>query len=328
MRAFPLEFLRQSHRQEFLAQVYLDQKLSEGRKVELPEMLRYYNDHLHDKEYDRPAQITSRKLVVEKGHHPDPADARRKADNLLARLKRGESFASSGPQGERGTERRSSPGRTDADLGQGSYAVEAVDRALNSLPLNQVSPVLEGPSSLHIVLVENRRGAGPASFEEVQDLMRNEVMYNKMHKAREVFLLEAEARRPDLDHFRRQRKRAGSDRQTMTASCEIPRSINGSGRFPLPSPLTSLTSAPLSPSHRPAVTHAERCRIVRTDRRSLSDCEPPRFRVAGCLGFRKRQDRAGLELVRVMPGVGGKQRGCRSLQPLAHPIHQLMPRSV
>ena len=56
----PLEFLHQSHRQEFLAQVYLDQKLSEGRKVELPEMLKYYNDHLHDKEYDRPAQITWR----------------------------------------------------------------------------------------------------------------------------------------------------------------------------------------------------------------------------------------------------------------------------
>ncbi|HMF38366.1 MAG TPA: hypothetical protein VKF17_17115, partial [Isosphaeraceae bacterium] len=59
----PLEFLRQSHREEFLAQVYLDQKLSVGRKVELPEMLRYYNDHFHDKEYDRPAQITWRELV-------------------------------------------------------------------------------------------------------------------------------------------------------------------------------------------------------------------------------------------------------------------------
>ncbi|MGZ3380410.1 MAG: peptidylprolyl isomerase [Isosphaeraceae bacterium] len=183
----PLEFLRQSHRQEFLAQVYLDQKLSEGRKVELPEMLKYYNDHLHDKEYDRPAQITWRELVVEKGHHPDPADARRKADNLLARLKRGESFATLARKESEGP----SSIRAQGGLMQtspGSYAVEAVNQALNSLPLNQVSPVLEGPSSLHIVLVENRRAAGPASFEEVQDLMRNKVMYNKMHKAREVFL--------------------------------------------------------------------------------------------------------------------------------------------
>ena len=183
----PLEFLHQSHRQEFLAQVYLDQKLSEGRKVELPEMLKYYNDHLHDKEYDRPAQITWRELVVEKDRHPNPADARRKADNLLARLKRGESFATLARKESEGP----SSIRAQGGLMQtspGSYAVEAVNQALGSLPLNQVSPVLEGPSSLHIVLVENRRAAGPASFEEVQDLMRNKVMYNKMRKAREVFL--------------------------------------------------------------------------------------------------------------------------------------------
>ena len=230
----PLEFLHQSHRQEFLAQVYLDQKLSEGRKVELPEMLKYYNDHLHDKEYDRPAQITWRELVVEKDRHPNPADARRKADNLLARLKRGESFAALARKESEGP----SSIRAQGGLMQtspGSYAVEAVNQALDSLPLNQVSPVLEGPSSLHIVLVENRRAAGPASFEEVQDLMRNKVMYNKMRKAREVFCA-AEARRPDLDHLRRHRERPGSDRQRMTAGCHIPGSINGSSRFPLPLP--------------------------------------------------------------------------------------------
>ena len=46
----------------------------------------------------------------------------------------------------------------------GSNAVESVNQALASLPLNQVSPILEGPTSLHIVRVESRRDAGPASF--------------------------------------------------------------------------------------------------------------------------------------------------------------------
>ena len=183
----PLEFLHQSHRQEFLAQVFLDQKLSDSRKVDLPERLQYYQEHYQEKEYDRPAQITWRELVVEKGHYPNPADARRKADNLLARLKNGESFAtlarneSEGPSSIRaqGGLMQTSPG---------SYAVEAVNQALDSLPLNQVSPVLEGPTSLHIVLVESRRAAGPASFKEVQDEMRTKVMSIKVRKAREVFL--------------------------------------------------------------------------------------------------------------------------------------------
>ena len=89
----PMDFLRQSHRQEFLAMVYRDKKLSDYRKVDLPEMLQYYNDHYRDKEYDRPAQITWRELVVEKGQHPTQGEARKKADSMLARLQRGESFA-------------------------------------------------------------------------------------------------------------------------------------------------------------------------------------------------------------------------------------------
>jgi parvulin-like peptidyl-prolyl isomerase len=183
----PLEFLHNSHRQEFLAQVYLDQKLRETRKVDLPEMLSYYQEHYRDKEFDRPAQITWRELVVEKGHHPQPADARRKADNLLARLNRGESFATLARKESEGP----SSIRAQGGLMQtspGSYAVDAVNQALALLPLNQVSPVLEGPSSFHIVLVENRRAAGPASFKEVQDEMRNKVMSRKARKAREVFI--------------------------------------------------------------------------------------------------------------------------------------------
>jgi len=183
----PLEFLHHRHREEFLAMVFMENKLREGRKVDLPEMLQYYHEHYRDKEYDRPAQITWRELVVEKDHHPNPADARRKADKLLARLMRGESFAtlarneSEGPSSIRaqGGLMQTSPG---------SYAVEAVNQALDSLPLNQVSRVLEGPSSFHIVLVENRRTAGPASFKELQDEMRNKVMYKKMYKEREAFI--------------------------------------------------------------------------------------------------------------------------------------------
>ena len=54
----------------------------------------------------------------------------------------------------------------------GSYAVKPINDALGSLPLGQVSGVLEGPESFHILMVENRRPAGPASFEEVQDQIK------------------------------------------------------------------------------------------------------------------------------------------------------------
>ena len=48
----------------------------------------------------------------------------------------------------------------------GSYAVKSINDALDALPIGQISGVLEGPDSFHVLRVENRRPAGPASFEE------------------------------------------------------------------------------------------------------------------------------------------------------------------
>jgi peptidyl-prolyl cis-trans isomerase SurA len=182
-----LEALHQSYRQEFLAQVFLQNKLADKQKVELPEMLKYYNEHLHDKEFDRPAVITWRELVVEKGRHPDPADARRKAESLLARLNRGADFAALARTESEGPTRVRAEGGL-MQTSPGSYAVEAVNAALGSLPLNQISPILEGPTSLHIVRVENRRAAGPATWEEVQDQIRLKLRSEKIMKARANFV--------------------------------------------------------------------------------------------------------------------------------------------
>ena len=111
-----LETLHQSYRQEFLAQVYLDQKLSDRRKVELPEMLKYYNEHMHDKEFDRSAEITWRELLVEKSHHASAADARRRPKALLARLSQRRRLRQARPHRERRPEPRSRTGGPDADL--------------------------------------------------------------------------------------------------------------------------------------------------------------------------------------------------------------------
>jgi parvulin-like peptidyl-prolyl isomerase len=182
-----LEALRHSYHQEFVAQVYLEQKFSDRRKVELPEMLGYYQKHLHDKEFDRPATITWRELVVEKDKHPNPGDARRKAELLLARLQRGDDFAGLARAESEGPSRIRQEGGL-MQTSPGSYAVEAVNHALASLPLVQISPVLEGPTSFHIVRVEARREAGPATFEEIQDQIRRRIMIEKLRNARVDFI--------------------------------------------------------------------------------------------------------------------------------------------
>lgn len=182
-----LESLHQSYRQEFLAQVFIQQKLSARQKVELPEMLEFYSDHMNDKSFHRGATVTWRELVVEKGRHPNPAEASKKAESLLARLRRGEDFASLARTESEGPTRVRAEGGL-MQTSPGSYAVESVNAALATLPLNTISPILEGPTSLHIVRVEGRREAGPATFEEIQDQIRRRILTEKMVKARGTFL--------------------------------------------------------------------------------------------------------------------------------------------
>lgn len=57
---------------------------------------------------------------------------------------------------------------------KGSLTAGAVDAALFSQPVGQMSPILEGPIGFHIVRVLERKKAGPTPFSEVQaDIRKN-----------------------------------------------------------------------------------------------------------------------------------------------------------
>jgi peptidyl-prolyl cis-trans isomerase SurA len=182
-RGQSLDETREQFRRDFLAKGFLEQKLSHKMKVELPEMYDYYYAHQHD--FDEPAQIAWREVVVEVGKYPSRVDARRKADAVLGRLRRGEDFAqvakaeSDGPNKSAGGLWQTSPG---------SYAVIQVNDALGRLPLNQVSPVIEAPSSYHIIRVEKLREAGPAPFPEVQDRVRRILHEEKVKRESAAFI--------------------------------------------------------------------------------------------------------------------------------------------
>src|SRR5262249_54557192 len=125
--------------------------------------------------------------VVEAGKYPHREQARRKADSLREKLRRGANFA----QVARAESDGPTSSRNQGGLMQTSpdgYAVKAVNEALQALPIGQISEVLEGPSSFQIVKVENRRSAGPATFEEVQDKIRSTLNDQRFQAERAAFL--------------------------------------------------------------------------------------------------------------------------------------------
>ena len=57
--------MQQSFRQMYLAQSYMHTKIRDKIKVDLPDQLKYYETHVARHEFDRPAPITWREIVVE-----------------------------------------------------------------------------------------------------------------------------------------------------------------------------------------------------------------------------------------------------------------------
>jgi peptidyl-prolyl cis-trans isomerase SurA len=182
--------MKENFRLEFLAQSYVQQKLLSRLKVELPQMRDYYNAHLQD--FVHPAQVTWREVEVSVEKFPSRAAARQKAEMLLARLRRGEDFAAVSQAESNGSTKKD--GGLWPEMARGSYGVPAVNEALESLPLRQLSPVLEGPSSFHIVRVEARREAGPSTFAEVQDKIKQSLLQEIRKRESAAFLQKLRAR--------------------------------------------------------------------------------------------------------------------------------------
>jgi parvulin-like peptidyl-prolyl isomerase len=197
--------MQQDFRQMFLADQYLHSKLSNKIKVDLPDLLKYYDEHVDKHEFDRPALITWREIVVEP-IEPKPAPnaphdstvlltsdrsshdlARREAESLLEKLRKGEDFATLARKESDGPSRSRNQGGL-METSPGGYGVPAVNQALESLPIGQLSGVIEGPDGFHIVKVEKRRPAGPLSFEEVQNQIKPILESAKFVSERNAFL--------------------------------------------------------------------------------------------------------------------------------------------
>jgi peptidyl-prolyl cis-trans isomerase SurA len=182
-----LDGMRQNFRQYFLAQTFLHEKIKDRLNVDLPDLLKYYNDHVYQHAFDRPAQITWREIVVEIDRHKSREEAQAKVNALLVKVRRGEDFAKlARTESEGPTSSRNNGGLMQTT--PGSYAVKPINDALDALPLGQVSGVLEGPDSFHILKVEKRRSAGPASFEEVLDEIKPVLVSQKNQEERDAFL--------------------------------------------------------------------------------------------------------------------------------------------
>jgi peptidyl-prolyl cis-trans isomerase C len=148
--------------------------------VDEEEIAAYFQEH--PEEFNRPAQVRARQIVVR---------SEQEGEKILAQLQQGASFAeaarrhSLSPDGEEGGDLGFfSPGQMPSEF----------DAAVFSLPVGKLSPLVKSDYGFHIFLVEERREAVTLSFEAVRNDIRKKLLSAKQEQAHQLWLQELRAR--------------------------------------------------------------------------------------------------------------------------------------
>ncbi|MBI1322295.1 hypothetical protein GC170_03780 [bacterium] len=177
-----LEAARKEFMDDAVAHEFMGMKLGGKVHVSLVDMRRYYNENRQ--QFDRPAQLTWReiRIPVETGAE---AQTQEEARAVLAQVRSHSDFATlakrhgKGPTADQGGLWETSPG---------AFAVEEVNKALETLQPGQISDIVVTPKALFIVKLESRREAGPARFDEVQTEIRKKLAEVKLSQAAAGYL--------------------------------------------------------------------------------------------------------------------------------------------
>ena len=179
------------------------QKKEIGQLDEIPhaDLLAYYETHAVD--YEHPAQALWRQISVafpsgasmaeKKAAWSKIANAGNRIRGIPGRVQ---------PESFEIVAKEVSTGPTASDGGnwdwtrEGSLASRTLDAALFTIPVGELSKILEDGNSFHIVQVIERKEAGKTSFAEVQQSIRDKLMEEKMHEAEARYMAKLRAEIP------------------------------------------------------------------------------------------------------------------------------------
>jgi parvulin-like peptidyl-prolyl isomerase len=151
---------------------------SEEKEVTHEEMLSWYNAHL--KYFEQPAKARWEELMISFARHSNHDEAYAAVAALGNRVLAGASLAdvaksaSEGPTARRGGLRSWIP--------KDSLSSEKLNQAIFTLPVGQLSAILESQSGYHIVRVVERRELTRTSFVDAQKKIKEQIMFEKRYK--------------------------------------------------------------------------------------------------------------------------------------------------
>jgi hypothetical protein len=193
--------VRRSFNERVIAAEWIHSKVKVSEDVGPDEMMSYYQAHLAD--YDYPTQARWEELAVRKGRFKSPAEAYAELANLgnevwqrgTVKPVKGPAFAEVAQAKSDGVTAKKKAGEYDWTT-KGSVQCKAIDDALFTLQVGQMSPILDSGPMFHIVRVLERKEAGRKSYTEVQIDIRDKLKEKRFQVEVEKYLsrLRGEAR--------------------------------------------------------------------------------------------------------------------------------------
>ncbi len=183
-RGSSLRKLRESWSIDQLVRYFLSQKLKIDTEISHQELLNYYNEHRED--FEIKARARWQQVMVEFKNHRSRREAKRAIVEMGNQIVYGadmEAVAKKGSDGFRADE-----GGVHDWTTQGSLVLKELDQAIFSLPVGELSDIIETDRGYHIVRVLERSDAGSVPFTEAQVQIRKKLEEEKRLAALEEHL--------------------------------------------------------------------------------------------------------------------------------------------
>ncbi len=159
-----------------LGHLYIRNKIDRDPKVTIAEIFEYYQGNLA--EFQRPTRARWEQLTVQFANH----SSREAAKQAITEMGREAYFGGNLQAVAR--DKSEEPFATKGGLHdwtpQGSLASEPLDQEIFSIPLNNMSEIIEDDLGMHIIRVLERTPAGIVPLSEVQDEIRAEIRKQKI----------------------------------------------------------------------------------------------------------------------------------------------------
>ena len=191
-RGQSLDRIRKTFFERALAQQWIQQKVVNEGEIPHAEMIAWYQNHLA--EYDYPAKARFEQLTVK----ITAGRPRGQAWNMLAAMgndvMQGKAFAD--------VARSRSEGPTAATGGsydwttKGSLVSKVINDAVFTMPVGQLTAILDDGSALHILRVIERTDAGRTPFIEAQVGIRNQLQDERRKRQMEEYFATVRDRTP------------------------------------------------------------------------------------------------------------------------------------